>query len=508
MPTQLSLPGFARLTKDIAPLDTIGPVAASVLGLLPKDDQVLMQLAMSDEREYDKMMTTDTAISGAVDQRKSGLLSYGWEVIEGEANNAQSALYKAFAEAQIRTLPKVDTLRSEVLSAIFLGWRPVELQWSSSFMFQRRPYYGVVRAVARDPWHYAFDPQEHLVRTLGMPMQEVFDQPLDAYRWMICTAGTTGSPYGRAWLRGLWLLYFLSKQFEKLSAQAMQRVLGVLKLVRSGGGSAAVGGAAIDQLAIDTEIKRVLKRLNSSNVLVEQAGFSFEMLTNPGATRDVTSMLEYFDSQKRIAIAGQNLTSKVQEGSFAAATVHANVLTDWQKADAAQEADWWNEGLVHKVIRLNFGEVPVEEMPRLQSRILSDPDMAAVKSYYDMGGTLDGRALAKAKNVPALFEITPEDVPLRKPDPMQLAALRASAAYVQAGGSLDAVDAEGEKPLPGQPKPPKPKAPNPAAATPAAPPAVAKQTTRTVAEELDAIEGELRAYYGEAAETFLRQHST
>ena len=82
----------------------------------------------------------------------------------------------------------------------------------------------VYDAKARKSWNFQFTADRALVwiPPAGQP-PVVFDSPVDRLRWLICTAGDTASPYGEAYYRRLWLLYFLKRQCTKMSADAMKR---------------------------------------------------------------------------------------------------------------------------------------------------------------------------------------------------------------------------------------------------------------------------------------------
>src|SRR4026207_1372494 len=134
-------------TKEIAVTQPYG-VTSSGLNVLPREDVTLTMLAMSDEREFAKMIRTDAAISGAIKQRTSGLMSKGWSVIEGPSHNEVSGRLKQFAIQFLKTIPLLNVLRREVLESIYYGWRPVELQWGL-FEFDGAPMWGIQRAVAR-----------------------------------------------------------------------------------------------------------------------------------------------------------------------------------------------------------------------------------------------------------------------------------------------------------------------------------------------------------------------
>lgn len=401
-----------RLQKNVAPATEQG---LSVLGVnvLQKNDPVLLYLAMSDESEYEKMIQTDIAISGAIEQRVNGLVSQGWEIVPGESQSERALELADFVKAQFDAIPKFGTLRRELLRAIFYGWRPALIDWTSDFEHKGRPYFAIARIRAQKPWHYEMTVGGDLVFTGGLkPL--VLPDPL---QWMACTAGSTESPYGEAWLRRLWMLYFVSKKVEKMSAQAIQRSLGIIKAKQVGGSTGALGGKqSTNEEKVASELSTMLDRLNAHNILMELNGWSIEFLTDISLTDSYAKINEIFDTKKRTAIVLQNLTSEIRGfGSRAAAEQHAEILQSVWMSDAEEECDWYNDGIIRPLLAINFGAVDSEDCPKFRSKIFSRPDVALAQAYVAMGGELDGRRLASTWNLPAHFEDDDSPVVLKKP---------------------------------------------------------------------------------------------
>jgi len=496
-----------RLEKEIASVEPFG-IGALGYDVSPKTDVVLQYLAMSDEREYSKMYRTDDAISGAIEQRITGLMRAGDSIIEGKSHSPQATRLKEFAIHLFKGIPKFHTVRRDALFAIYYGWRPIEIRWTSDFRFEGRSYFGIAEMVAREPWHYHKTDEGALVLT-ATPTPQVFDEEEDALRFMDCTAGTTGSRYGAAWLQRIWLLYFLSKSFEKMGSQAMQRALGILKMTRNAAGS-ALNTATVSEAQVSSEVAAVLHKLNSYNVLIESQAYSLSVLPEPQLAGNITALFDHFSVRKRIAIVGQNLTSEVKGGSFAAEQGHGEILENYFVSDARHEADWWNDQVLEPAIRYNFGDVDADDMPRWKSKVLTRPNMEATRAFWEMGGTLDGKRLAEEFNVPALFEVTEEDAPLKKPGSPLLSLMAGGEEFPAAFGKPKAVpppkDDEDEDEPPGKARLPRP----------------ARDAWRAAADDLAAqadqsvkavegkagrdISGELAAYYSSLERAFLAEN--
>lgn len=391
------------LEKDISPFDlsTISIYGADVV---EKNDPILIYLAHSDEKEYKKMIDSDTAIGGAVEQRISGVLSAGSEVIPGPSRSRDAVEFAKFAISLLKMVPKLGTFNRESLLAIQHGWTPVEKQWKFGVNLTRPNQWGLARMVKRKPWNYFRTLEGYLVRkpsTQSNGKAEVLDSPAEQMRYCSFTAGSTESPYGEAFLRRVWLLFFLSKKFERMSAQQMQRSLGLIKVKLS---NTKVGATRTD---LDADLERVLTMLNSYNVLWEIAGATLEFVETKGITDNTTKLLDYFNSQKRIAIVGQNLSSEVRAGSFAATQTHVDeVLRSYVEADAREWQDWINDEIIRPAIILNFGEQHEMDMPKFRSKLFRNKiDLEATKAYFDFGGKIDARKMAES-DIPAAL---PED---------------------------------------------------------------------------------------------------
>jgi hypothetical protein len=319
---------IARLKKNVSPT-TQTSISGIGSDILQNNDPVLLYLALSDEREYERMIETDSAISGAIEQRINGLTAQGWEVEIGMSQSAEARKYADFMEQVFLRMRRFGTLRREVLRSIYYGWRPVWLDWTTEFDFDGRPHFAVEFCRAKPPWEYEFTVAGDLVFT-GQIQPIVYSDPVDKLHWMICTAGTTDSLYGHSWLRRLWMLFFLSKKFEKMSAQAMQRALGIVKAKQQGGQLGGLGGRLTEtpkEEEVIAEIAKVMKALNAHNVLMETQGWSLEFITDVGLTEAHDKMMSHFDTKKRQAIVLQNLTSEIKGfGSRAAAETHAEIL--------------------------------------------------------------------------------------------------------------------------------------------------------------------------------------
>jgi phage gp29-like protein len=87
-------------------------------------------------------------------------------------------------------------------------------------------------------------------------------------------------------------------------------------------------------------------------------------------TIDVFSkLIEKADVESAIAIVGQNLTSEVTGGSFAASKTHSEILTSIIRDDIAWLDEIINDQIVYDIVRLNFPNLPEAEYPTYSSNL-------------------------------------------------------------------------------------------------------------------------------------------
>lgn len=400
----------AFLQKKVAPMSPAVPGSS----FMPRADLVLRHLAQAaDEREYQRMIDTETAISSAIAQRITGLLEEGWEWAPGRTGSRTAEQLAEFLGAFMAD-PELhlSTVLREMLETIFLGWRPCETIWKIE------PFDGAQRLVpsqiiCHEPWRFRFtvDGKLALLKSGMVSMATLYDldDPVNALKWQVLTAGTTLTPYGRSWLQKMWLLWFVRHEFTKMSDKAIARSLGIFKAkyLSTGIGDTVPGTAA----QITEELQKVFKVLDASNVLVELSGWSLESVEfKTDMVGNMEKLFRYYDDQFRIGIVGQTLTSSQgQRGSQALGRVHAKVLEGFQRSDGRQLQVWMNI-LARRMVDANFGTPDPRDYPTFLLRAFSRPDLEATGLAYNMGGAIDGKKFAERLNVPVNFDPATGDV--------------------------------------------------------------------------------------------------
>lgn len=94
------------------------------------------------------------------------------------------------------------------------------------------------------------------------------------------------------------------------------------------------------------------------------------------------SMVELANTEMAVAILGQNLSTEVQGGSYAAAKVHDAVRLDYLAADASELADTLRRDLLEPIMRYNWPDLPTP----IWEFTLVQPETADVQEWHILGG--------------------------------------------------------------------------------------------------------------------------
>ena len=416
-----------RLSREIVPFSSTDLIMGKV-PYVSNPDPVLQYVALKDESEYPLMERAEPAIGSAKRKRMNTLFSFGTEVQAG--NNSKEALdLKDFAVHLLKNIHKWRTVQRLMYDAIFWGWRPLEAMWQFDLKWRGKPYWAPKEIHEKKNHHFRFTPERELVYVgNGTSDPVVFNRWEDDYHWLVCTAGSTDNPYGEALYRSIWLIYYVKQQFFQLWAQGMKRSVGVIQAKQTVDATSALMGAAaaksVEEIASD--LRQVLRYLDQKNVLVSKYGWVLEMLTDVEFSEAWKQPIDYCDEIITIAITGETLSMRLGDvGSRAAAQVHRDGLIDYCKSDAGEIENFVNDELLTPALTLNFGDIPLDLLPKYRSKIHQVVDVEKASKLYNMGLPVDGERLAAEAGVPIALDDSPSKCILQKPDPMEMAKLAA-----------------------------------------------------------------------------------
>jgi phage gp29-like protein len=127
------------------------------------------------------------------------------------------------------------------------------------------------------------------------------------------------------------------------------------------------------------------------------------------------------ETRMAIRMLGQNLTTEVDAGSLAAASVHERIRLDYVKADAKSMASALVESIIKPFCRFNYGDDlcapefewntdPIED--KVEKATVVANIASAMYSFAQAGVPVDQRALLKLVGVPVLEEGVPAPGPI------------------------------------------------------------------------------------------------
>lgn len=417
------------LSKEIVPFSPVD-FRLGGLPIVDNPDPVLRYLALRGEEEYRTMERAEPTIGTAKRTRVNTLLSFGTHVQSG-SKTAASRLLRDFTVSALKGINDFRTVQRLMLDAIYWGWRPMEVTYSTAFRWRGRERWVPKKIREKKPEQFRFTLSRDLCYIGNGMITDpiVFDQPEDRYNWIVCTAGSTDNPYGDALFKGVWLVYYIKQRFMQMWSQGMARSIGVVSVKQTADASGSLLGEGSKKMEeVVGELRDVLRALNEKGILVQKFGWTVDLLSDIDFSEGWKHPLAYCDEIITLAILGETLTQKIgAQGSRAAADTHRAGLLDFCKSDAPLLETWMSDNLIAPMLELNFGEIDPDDLPKFRSRLSTAIDLEKARVLWALGATLDGVPLADDAGVPIIIPEGTEEVPLERPqkDPGETQALPA-----------------------------------------------------------------------------------
>lgn len=334
-------------------------------------------------------MLADDRVQATLGVRVRGLL--GLPLAFDPPNNREGRTVTRALEADFWEFAPEESLYQLVAWGLLLGVGLARLDWQEGESGRLLP--------ALEVWHprnLRYDPQRGVWQVQTREGGAVEPRP---GAWWLYT------PYGsrRPWSQGLWralAVPWLVKQ-DAVRFWARDNEVGA---IRVGQVSGPTTDAAREQLARD------LAELGSSTGIALPEGYQLQILSPSGEVwRSKEAAIAWANTALSTAILGQNLTTEVQGGSFAAARVHDAVRRDLLEADAEGLATSLREQVLAYWAEFNYGDARLAPWPRWDTELPEDTAQTAdtlsklaqaVATLAQAGAPVDVPALLEAYGVP------------------------------------------------------------------------------------------------------------
>lgn len=355
-------------------------------------------------------MLADDRIGGCAKTRIAGLQGLKFSMDPGGGEKPRRQHRKAAKElgAKWKSCFPLSERVSLLRWGIFLGVGLGQLVW------ERRRSFWTARLETWHPSHVWWDEssQAYFVNTTAGPERIV----PGAGRWVLFT------PYGyrRGWMDAL---------VRMLAVPYICRLLGTRDYARY---SEVHGNPmrkarfphdtptdirdafvrAVAALGSDTAFALPVKD-KAEGTTVDPAQFEVELMEAMGRSHDLFSaFLGRMDTNIAITITGQNLTTEVKGGSYAAAAVHETVRGDIIKLDGEQATDLFHSQCMEPLAVTNYGDADMAPFPNWDTSPPADQKLEAdsfrvlgqaINELRKAGAPVDVVALANRFGIPLLL---------------------------------------------------------------------------------------------------------
>ncbi|RMD59854.1 MAG: DUF935 family protein, partial [Nitrospirae bacterium] len=330
------------LTEEIATRGRID--FYSIVGYLPNPDPVLKKQG-KDITVYEEILS-DARVGGCFSSRKAGVTSLEWDIDRGKAKTRQAKLI-------IDVFKNLDiyTIISSALESIFYGYAILEIVWEKV-----GGYILPKKIIGKPQEWFTFDRENRLLLRNKEKFYE--GDPVPEYKFIVVQHNATyKNPYGLP----IASMCFWPVTFKRGGLKFW------LMFTEKYGMPFLIGKHPRGTSLEDTnKLADLLENMIQDAIAVIPDDSSVEILEAGGKSASAgiyKELLEYCDNEITIALLGQNLTTQVKSGSYAAAQTHMQVRKDLIDSDKIMIEKAMNH-IIRWIYELNFSdnETPVFSM--------------------------------------------------------------------------------------------------------------------------------------------------
>lgn len=326
-------------------------------------------------------MLFDPEIEGAVDSLLRVRLSSGWEVNAGNDDDV-SIEQRDFVEWNLDNIEGSfdDDLR-EIMNAVPLGWSLCELVWYEITSGRFAGKIGLRAIKSRNPkyfnlWTDDFDN----VRDYGVVNISSFGygegyprEKFIIYAWQ----KQYENIFGKSAIRSLYDYWFLKQVFTRAWGIYMEKFGHPFPIVKYPQGMDDTSRGNILQM-----IRQI--RMETGLMIPDSCEFELQSAMASGTSDPFSSAMDWFNTQIRKRILGQDLTGESgnKSGSYSLGQVHFDILLMFEEQlgiDLANKAV--NPQIIHRLIDINYRNTT--DYPEFRFKpLIQDDREAIIKTYF------------------------------------------------------------------------------------------------------------------------------
>jgi len=297
---------------------------------------------------YEELLDLDPHLAGVVDVRKVGVTSLP-TIIQPADDSERAGMIASWVEWWLGEIGRHEYFieggffqdRLNLLDAIPFGVSVLEIQWddANGWLIPRR-------LLQRHNRQFRFTWDNEL-RLVSSPA-DYEGAALPEMKFLVFTPYTRWeNPYGIPALRRVYFYSVFKRTGFRFWAVYLDKF-----------GSPTIQGK-YPKNASDTEKDDVYSIISAyqqeTGVLIPE-DFAIELIeARRGGTGSYDGFIEACNREVSKGILGQNLTTEIRGGSYAAANIHQMIRRDILESDSRLEMQAWNR-LIHWAVDLNFSE--------------------------------------------------------------------------------------------------------------------------------------------------------
>jgi phage gp29-like protein len=345
------------LTKDIATRDNSIDFFGMFFGALPNPDPILKK--QGKDIEAYEMLAYDSRVKACVTSRKSAVKLMDWDVTGDENTDMEIQFHKDY----LKKMNIVD-ITSETLEAVLFGYKPNELQ------FRLDNNMIVLNNIVGKPQRWFTYSDENKLRFLDKN-NFIDGIPVPKNKFVVARSEATyNNPYGVGAYSGCYWPVIFRKNGWKFWTMFVEKYGMPFLLAK------VIEGTRKEEI---DKTNTMLVNMFQDAVATVPDNIEVEMLAAQSGKSSESAhptYIDYANTEIAMSLLGQNLTTEVKGGSFAATQGHLTVRDDIVESDATIVSNMFTEaiGIVH---RLNFPSPPP------QFKLFSEEKIDTVRAERD-----------------------------------------------------------------------------------------------------------------------------